>query len=152
MNFLFSPTEHSIPYEVHCRDGSKVVSKVERNHSRAEDAITKVGMHKRSERRVGDWKEQIQVCQRTTLCRWCIILLFIFLFSSAEYHTNNLLSAVLFEEGATNIPEDALTIEIAPHGLLQAIIKKALPNGVHIPLTQRGNKDNTSFFLAALGK
>lgn len=73
-------------------------------------------------------------------------------YSSAEYHTNNLLSPVLFEEAATNLPENALTIEVAPHGLLQAIIKKALPNGVHISLTQRGNKDNTSYFLSALGK
>lgn len=74
------------------------------------------------------------------------------LLSSAEYHTNNLLSPVLFEETTKQLPENALTIEIAPHGLLQAIIKRELPNGVHIPLTQRGNKENTTFFLSALGK
>lgn len=73
-------------------------------------------------------------------------------FSSAEYHTNNLLSPVLFEEAAKHLPEDAITIEIAPHGLLQAIIKKCLPAGVHIPLTHRGNKENSTFFLSALGK
>lgn len=72
--------------------------------------------------------------------------------SSAEYHTNNLLSPVLFEEAAKNLPEDAITIEIAPHGLLQAIIKKCLPTGIHVPLTHRGNKENSIFFLSALGK
>lgn len=73
-------------------------------------------------------------------------------FSSAEYHTNNLLSPVLFEEAAKNLPEDAITIEVAPHGLLQAIIKKCLPTGIHVPLTHRANKDNSVFFLTALGK
>lgn len=72
--------------------------------------------------------------------------------SSAEYHTNNLLSPVLFEEAAKNLPEDAITIEIAPHGLLQAIIKKCLPNAINIPLTHRANKENCIFFLSAIGK
>lgn len=73
-------------------------------------------------------------------------------FSSAEYHTNNLLSSVLFEEAAKNLPEDAITIEVAPHGLLQSIIKRCVPNGVHIPLTHRANKDGASFFLQSLGR
>lgn len=73
-------------------------------------------------------------------------------YSSAYYHTNNLLSAVLFEETSAMLPNNALTIEIAPHGLLQAIIKKSMPNAVHIPLTQRGNKDNVHYFFNALGK
>lgn len=71
---------------------------------------------------------------------------------SAEYHTNNLLSSVLFEETFALLPNNALTIEIAPHGLLQAILKRSMPGGVHIPLTQRGNKNNEVFFLTALGK
>uniref|UniRef100_T1P9U1 Fatty acid synthase n=1 Tax=Musca domestica TaxID=7370 RepID=T1P9U1_MUSDO len=71
---------------------------------------------------------------------------------SAEYHTNNLLNSVLFEETFALLPKDALTIEIAPHGLLQAILKRSMPKGVHIPLTQRANKNNGLFFLTALGK
>lgn len=71
---------------------------------------------------------------------------------SAEYHTNNLLSSVLFEETFRTLPKNALTIEIAPHGLLQAILKRSMTEGVHIPLTQRGNKANEVFFLTALGK
>uniref|UniRef100_A0A1B0G5K6 Uncharacterized protein n=1 Tax=Glossina morsitans morsitans TaxID=37546 RepID=A0A1B0G5K6_GLOMM len=71
---------------------------------------------------------------------------------SAEYHTNNLLNSVLFEETFALLPNNALTIEIAPHGLLQAILKRSMVNGVHIPLTQRSNKTNDVFFLSAIGK
>ncbi|XP_076249111.1 fatty acid synthase-like [Calliopsis andreniformis] len=74
-------------------------------------------------------------------------------FSSAEYHTNNLLNSVLFAETATMIPKDAITIEIAPHGLLQAILKRSLdPNVTNVALTQRGHEDNAEYFLQALGK
>ncbi|XP_017888250.2 fatty acid synthase-like, partial [Ceratina calcarata] len=74
-------------------------------------------------------------------------------YSSAEYHTNNLLNSVLFEETAAMIPSDAIAIEIAPHGLLQAIVKRSLgPNVVNVPLTLRGYNDNAEYFLQALGK
>lgn len=73
-------------------------------------------------------------------------------YCSAEYHTNNLLRSVLFEETAALLPPDALTIEIAPHGLLQAILKRSMSEGIHVGLTQRGNKNNMNFFLSALGK
>lgn len=72
--------------------------------------------------------------------------------SSAEYHTNNLLGSVLFEESAALLPPNVLTIEIAPHGLLKSILKSSIPNGVHVSLTQRNNKNNHLYFLAALGK
>lgn len=72
-------------------------------------------------------------------------------FSSAEYHTNNLLSSVLFEESMALLPPDALTIEIAPHGLLQSILKRSMPNAKHIALTKRGD-NNLHFFLNALGR
>lgn len=73
-------------------------------------------------------------------------------YSSAEYHTNNLLGSVLFEETSELLPKNAITIEIAPHGLLQAILKKSMKSSVHVPLTQRGNKNNISFLFNALGK
>lgn len=74
-------------------------------------------------------------------------------YSSAEYHTNNLLSSVLFEEGLKYIPKDSILIEIAPHGLLQAILKRSLKSGcINIPLTQRGCKSGTEFLLTAFGK
>ncbi|XP_045454233.1 fatty acid synthase-like [Melitaea cinxia] len=74
-------------------------------------------------------------------------------YSSAEYHTNNLLNPVLFEETSALIPPNAVLVEIAPHGLLQAILKRSLPESCkHIPLTRRGHPDNATFFLEAIGK
>lgn len=73
--------------------------------------------------------------------------------SSPEYHTNNLLGQVLFEEASRHIPDDAIVIEIAPHGLLQAILKRSLPKTVtNITLTHRSNKDSVRFLLSAIGK
>ncbi|XP_054279954.1 fatty acid synthase-like [Macrosteles quadrilineatus] len=72
--------------------------------------------------------------------------------SSAEYHTNNLLSPVLFEEASTHIPDNAIVIEIAPHGLLQAILRRSLNKGcVNIPLTNRQTDNSVRFLLEALG-
>jgi len=60
---------------------------------------------------------------------------------------------VLFEDVLNHIPSDAITIEIAPHGLLQAIIKGALPDTVtNIPLTKRVFGDSIRFLLMAFGK
>nr|CAD7431570.1 unnamed protein product [Timema monikensis] len=74
-------------------------------------------------------------------------------YSSAEYHTNNLLSPVLFEESTKCIPNNAIVIEIAPHGLLQAIVRRSFaPKGHHIPLALRGHPNSTEFLLAAVGK
>lgn len=73
---------------------------------------------------------------------------------SAEYLTNNLLSPVLFEEGCKHIPDNAIVIEIAPHGLLQAILKRSLKSSItNIPLTLRSKKgDAVNFLLSAIGK
>ncbi|KAJ2942971.1 hypothetical protein O0L34_g15161 [Tuta absoluta] len=74
-------------------------------------------------------------------------------FSSAEYHTNNLLSPVLFEETLKLVPSNAVLVEIAPHGLLQAILKRSLPESCKsVPLTRREHEDNTKFLLEAIGK
>ncbi|XP_055376639.1 fatty acid synthase [Condylostylus longicornis] len=73
--------------------------------------------------------------------------------SSAAYHVNNLLSPVLFYEGLQHIPENAICIEIAPHGLLQAILKRALgPNVSNISLVKRGHENNHEFLLSSIGK
>ncbi|XP_028162532.1 fatty acid synthase-like [Ostrinia furnacalis] len=73
-------------------------------------------------------------------------------YSSAEYHTNNLLNSVLFEETSKLIPANAVVVEIAPHGLLQAILKRSLSDCTHIPLTRRGNTDPVKYLLEAIGK
>ncbi|KDR18643.1 hypothetical protein L798_06624, partial [Zootermopsis nevadensis] len=73
--------------------------------------------------------------------------------SSAEYHTNNLLSTVLFEEASQFIPPNAITIEIAPHGLLQAILHRSLSKATtNIALTQRGHSNCSELLLTALGR
>lgn len=74
-------------------------------------------------------------------------------YSSPEYHTNNLLNSVLFEDALKHIPNDAIVIEIAPHGLLQAILKGALPETVtNIPLTKKVFGDSVQFLLSAIGR
>ncbi|KAJ8720391.1 hypothetical protein PYW07_012434 [Mythimna separata] len=73
-------------------------------------------------------------------------------YSNAEYHTNNLLKPVLFEEMATMIPNNAVVVEIAPHGLLQAILKRSHEECTHIPLARRGNTNGVKFLLEAVGK
>ncbi|XP_066443807.1 fatty acid synthase isoform X2 [Eleutherodactylus coqui] len=74
-------------------------------------------------------------------------------FSSAEYHVNNLVSPVLFQEGLQSIPENAVVVEIAPHALLQAILKRSLkPTSTILPLMKRGHSNNLEFFLTNIGK
>ncbi|KAI5632865.1 acyl transferase domain-containing protein [Phthorimaea operculella] len=71
---------------------------------------------------------------------------------SAEYHTNNLLSPVYFEEAARLIPENAVIVEVAPHGLMQAILKRSHPKCTNIPLTRRDEKNPLQFLFEAFGK
>ena len=67
-------------------------------------------------------------------------------YSSAEYHTNNLLNPVYFEESSRHIPKNAITIEIAPHGLLQAILKRSLPStNDNIPLTLKDHRNKIDY-------
>ncbi|XP_021181064.3 fatty acid synthase [Helicoverpa armigera] len=73
-------------------------------------------------------------------------------YSSSAYFTNNLLNPVLFEENAKLVPKDAIMIEIAPHGLLQAIVKKSHSECVNVALTKRANPDPVTFLLQAVGK
>ena len=72
--------------------------------------------------------------------------------SSADYHTQNLLHPVLFEEVTEMLPKNAMTIEIAPHGLLKSILKRSIKDGVHLSLTQRGSAESTRVIMEALGK
>lgn len=73
--------------------------------------------------------------------------------SSVEYHVNNLLSPVLFQEALAHVPDNALVIEIAPHALLQAILKRSLNSKcINVGLMSRSSPDNSVFFLSAIGK
>nr|XP_006635198.2 PREDICTED: fatty acid synthase isoform X1 [Lepisosteus oculatus] len=74
-------------------------------------------------------------------------------YSSAEYHVNNLVSPVLFQEGLSLVPDNAVVVEIAPHALLQAILKRSLkPTCSILPLMKRGHANNLEFFLTHIGK
>lgn len=73
--------------------------------------------------------------------------------SSAAYHVNNLLSPVLFHEAIQHVPKDAICIEIAPTGLLQAILKRSLGADVtNLSLLKRGHENNLQFLLSNVGK
>ncbi|EOB07192.1 Fatty acid synthase, partial [Anas platyrhynchos] len=73
--------------------------------------------------------------------------------SSAEYYVNNLVSPVLFHEGLKHIPENAVVVEIAPHALLQAILRRSLkPSCTILPLMKKDQKNNLEFFLTQAGK
>ncbi|TRZ14389.1 hypothetical protein HGM15179_012680 [Zosterops borbonicus] len=73
--------------------------------------------------------------------------------SSAEYHVNNLVNPVLFHEGLQHVPENAVLVEIAPHALLQAILKRTLkPACTILPLMKKDQKNNLEFFLTQIGK
>ncbi|KAG5675543.1 hypothetical protein PVAND_005439 [Polypedilum vanderplanki] len=73
-------------------------------------------------------------------------------FSSAAYHTKNLLNPVLFEEVTEMLPKNALTIEIAPCGLLRSILKRSMKEGVQLSITQRDSKNGAQILIEALGK
>lgn len=73
--------------------------------------------------------------------------------SSASYHVNNLLSPVLFHEAIQHVPKNAICIEIAPTGLLQAILKRSLGNdATNLSLLKRDHENNLAFFLSNIGK
>ncbi|XP_055303122.1 fatty acid synthase-like [Sitodiplosis mosellana] len=73
--------------------------------------------------------------------------------SSPAYHVNNLLSPVLFHKAVQHIPKNAICIEIAPTGLLQAILKRSLGSeAVNLSLMGRGHENNLDFFLRNVGE
>ncbi|KMQ91967.1 fatty acid synthase [Lasius niger] len=74
-------------------------------------------------------------------------------FSSSEYHVNNMLAPVLFQEAIAHIPENAITIEIAPHCLLQAALRISLPSTVtNVSLQKKNYSNNLVFLLSNVGK
>ncbi|XP_071129497.1 fatty acid synthase-like isoform X4 [Mytilus edulis] len=73
--------------------------------------------------------------------------------ASADYLVNNLVSPVLFQEALKHIPSNAMVIEIAPHGLLQAVLKRSLDSTCSMAsLMKREHQCNPDFFFSNLGK
>ncbi|CAG7827443.1 unnamed protein product, partial [Allacma fusca] len=65
---------------------------------------------------------------------------------------NNVLSPVLFKMALDQIPPKAVVLELAPHSLLQAILKRSVSQGKILGLTNKNAGDHINFFLTNLGK
>lgn len=73
--------------------------------------------------------------------------------ASAEYLVNNLISPVLFHEALSHVPNNAIVIEIAPHALLQAVLRRGLGSDCSVfGLTDKRQPDNMNVLLSSLGK
>lgn len=74
-------------------------------------------------------------------------------YAAPEYFVNNLVSPVLFKEAFEKVPNNANLIEIAPHCLLQAILKRSMSkDAVYVPLMKRNNNDaNLDLMFSAIG-
>lgn len=70
-----------------------------------------------------------------------------------EYHFNNFCNPVLFDTIFEHIPQNAVVVEVAPHGLLQTILKREFPSTVSsVSISNRNSIDNEKFLLSAIGK
>ena len=65
---------------------------------------------------------------------------------------HNLVSPVLFAEALDKVPDNVLFVEVSPHGLLQAILRRAKPDGVSVPLIRKDAKNPLIHLLESLGK
>ncbi|KAJ2944093.1 hypothetical protein O0L34_g18059 [Tuta absoluta] len=72
--------------------------------------------------------------------------------SDAAYHVNNLLSPVRFAGAVSAIPPNAMVVEVAPHALLQAPLRRALPQAALVPLVRKDAPHAGNHLLAAIGK
>ena len=75
-------------------------------------------------------------------------------YSAPAYYVNNLTSPVLFQEAIQHVPKNSIIIEIAPHCLLQAILKRSLGSDIsYVGLMKRNNNSgNLDMLLSAVGK
>ncbi|XP_063987869.1 fatty acid synthase-like [Diachasmimorpha longicaudata] len=75
------------------------------------------------------------------------------LLSSPEYHSDILLTPVLFDETVGLIPEDAVVIAITPHNFLQDFLQRSLAtHWTPVSLIQNGQQDDVEGFLEAVGE
>ena len=69
-----------------------------------------------------------------------------------DYLVRNVQGCVFFKEAIDQLPEDALVIEIGPHGLLQPLLRRALGKAKILSLMNRMEKDGFGFFMNIMGK
>lgn len=60
--------------------------------------------------------------------------------------------SVLFVGALEKIPADAVVVEVSPHGLLQAILRRSLPQATPISLIRKDASCVQRHFLEAVGK
>ncbi|KAJ8049572.1 Fatty acid synthase [Holothuria leucospilota] len=72
---------------------------------------------------------------------------------NSSYLVNNLVSPVRFCDAVRKIPSKAIVIEIAPHGLMQAILKRSLHTESDcISLMSKKESDNFHYFMSKIGQ
>ena len=72
---------------------------------------------------------------------------------SAEFHIKSLVSPVYFCEVLQKIPKNAVVIEVGPHAILQAILKRSLnPEMKILPLQNWKEPDQSVVLMRALGE
>ncbi|XP_028141037.2 fatty acid synthase-like [Diabrotica virgifera virgifera] len=71
----------------------------------------------------------------------------------AEYHTNNFLNRVCFDRVFEKVEPNAIVIEIGPHGIMQAVLKKELgPNNSLFSLLDKNLGNQEACLLSSIGK
>ncbi|RZC40550.1 fatty acid synthase-like [Asbolus verrucosus] len=73
-------------------------------------------------------------------------------YNSAEYHHHNYMNRVQFRQLLKYVPKDAILIEVAPRGLLQAILKRGVDKSVILLPLLKPRVDNYEFLLSSIGK
>ncbi|KAF7994080.1 hypothetical protein HCN44_011349 [Aphidius gifuensis] len=74
-------------------------------------------------------------------------------FSSAEYHANNFVSPILFEQVFSLIEKNSIIIEIVPSEFVESILKNSPDSTMsNIVLAKKNHHDNVITFLEGIGK
>ena len=74
-------------------------------------------------------------------------------YASAEYFVHNLISPVYFYNKFKHLPNDAVIVEIGPHGLFSKAVKETLDSGTYISLIKKDSNDtNLDMFLNSIAK
>ena len=72
-------------------------------------------------------------------------------YASAEYFVHNLISPVFFYNKLHQLPDNAIVVEIGPHGLFSKIITQTLESSTYLSLIKKdSNQTNLDLFLSSI--